>query len=93
MGNHERPSNQFKSNLTMLTDFYELTMANGYFENGFENTVAYFDIFSQGTRRRRLCHHGGVQQVVDYLENLAFTKEDVEFLRNKGIFSEAFWST
>ena len=33
-----------KNNLTMLTDFYELTMANGYFENGFENTIAYFDI-------------------------------------------------
>ena len=34
-----------KNNLTMLTDFYELTMANGYFENGFENTIAYFDMF------------------------------------------------
>lgn len=39
-----------KNNLTMLTDFYELTMANGYFENGFENTIAYFDMFFRKVR-------------------------------------------
>ena len=80
-----------KNNLTMLTDFYELTMANGYFENGFENTIAYFDMFF-----RKVPDGGGfaimagVQQVVEYLENLTFTREDIEFLRGKGIFSGAF---
>ena len=80
-----------KNNLTMLTDFYELTMANGYFENGFENTIAYFDMFF-----RKVPDGGGfaimagVQQVVEYLENLTFTGEDIEFLRGKGIFSGAF---
>lgn len=39
-----------KLNLTMLTDFYELTMANGYFQNGFTETIAYFDLFSAGSR-------------------------------------------
>ena len=74
-----------KNNLTMLTDFYELTMANGYFENGFENTIAYFDMFF-----RKVPDGGGfaimagVQQVVEYLENLTFTREDIEFLRGKG---------
>ena len=78
-------------NLTMLTDFYELTMAGGYFENGFKDKIAYFDMFY----RRNPDHGGfaimaGVQQVVDYLTNLSFSDEDVAFLRTKGIFSEAF---
>ena len=78
-------------NLTMLTDFYELTMAGGYFENGFEDKIAYFDMFY----RRNPDHAGfaimaGVQQVVDYLSNLKFSEEDISFLRSKGIFSEGF---
>ena len=78
-------------NLTMLTDFYELTMAGGYFENGFKDKIAYFDMFY----RRNPDHGGfaimaGVQQVVDYLSNLSFSDEDISFLRSKGIFSEGF---
>ena len=78
-------------NLTMLTDFYELTMAGGYFENGFKDKIAYFDMFY----RRNPDHGGfaimaGVQQVVDYLSNLSFSEEDISFLRSKGIFSEGF---
>lgn len=78
-------------NLTMLTDFYELTMAGGYFENGFKDKIAYFDMFY----RRNPDHGGyaimaGVEQVVDYLKNLRFTDEDISFLRGKGIFSEGF---
>lgn len=79
-----------KLNLTMLTDFYELTMANGYFKNGFKDTVGYFDMFY-----RNIPDHGGfvimagVEQVVDYLNNLKFTDEDIEFLRGRG-FGEEF---
>ena len=80
-----------KMNLTMLTDFYEITMANGYFETGMADNIAYFDMFF-----RRVPDGGGyaimagVEQVIDYLKNLKFTEEDVEFLRNKGIFCEEF---
>ncbi len=64
-----------KLNLTMLTDFYELTMANGYFQNGFTETIAYFDLFF-----RRIPDGGGfvimagVAQMVEYLENLFFLR-------------------
>ncbi len=80
-----------KMNLTMLTDFYEITMANGYFETGMADNIAYFDMFF-----RRVPDGGGyaimagVEQVVDYLKNLKFTEEDVDFLRKKGIFCEEF---
>ena len=77
-------------NLTMLTDFYELTMANGYFKNGFKDTIAYFDMFF-----RTIPDGGGyvimagVEQLVDYFRNLSFSKEDIDHLRGKG-FSEDF---
>lgn len=80
-----------KENLTMLTDFYELTMANGYLANGMGDEIAYFDMFF-----RRVPDGGGyaimagVEQVVEYLKNLKFEKEDIEFLRGKGCFSEEF---
>ncbi len=78
-------------NLTMLTDFYEITMANGYLKSGLLNDIAYFDLFF-----RRVPDNGGyaimagVEQVVDYLDNLKFTEEDIEYLRGKGIFCEEF---
>ncbi|WP_163427064.1 nicotinate phosphoribosyltransferase [Eubacterium pyruvativorans] len=80
-----------KENLTMLTDFYELTMGNGYFESGMADQIAYFDMFF-----RKIPDRGGyailsgIDQVVDYLEHLEFTNEDIAYLRSKGIFSEAF---
>lgn len=80
-----------RENLTMLTDFYEITMANGYFVNGMGDEIAYFDMFF-----RRVPDGGGyaimagVEQVVEYLKNLKFEKEDIEFLRGKGCFSEEF---
>lgn len=79
-----------RRNLTMLTDFYELTMANGYFKNNFKDTIAYFDMFF-----RKVPDNGGyvimagVEQLVDYLKNLTFDKQDIEFLRGKG-FGEDF---
>jgi nicotinate phosphoribosyltransferase len=80
-----------KMNLTMLTDFYELTMANGYFETGMADNVAYFDMFF-----RRVPDGGGyaimagVEQLIDYFKNLKFTDEDIEFLRSKNMFCEEF---
>ena len=78
-------------NLTMLVDFYELTMANGYFEHGMHNKIAYFDLYF-----RRVPDNGGfavmagLEQLIDYLEKLSFTTADIEYLREKGIFSEGF---
>ena len=78
-------------NLTMLTDFYELTMANGYFEGGMQDQIAYFDMFF-----RNIPDDGGfaimagLEQVIDYMSNLHFSDEDVEFLRSKNSFSDDF---
>lgn len=78
-------------NLTMLTDFYELTMANGYFQNGLQDKQAYFDMFF-----RKVPDNGGfaimagVEQLIDYLKNLKFDDKDIEYLRSKNLFSEEF---
>ena len=78
-------------NLTMLTDFYELTMANGYLKSGMKDHIAYFDMFF-----RRVPDKGGyaimagIEQVVDYLDNLKFTGEDIDYLRSKGVFCKEF---
>lgn len=78
-------------NTTLLTDFYELTMANGYFETGMADDVAYFDMFF-----RKIPDEGGfaimagLEQMIEYLENLKFDERDIDYLRGKGIFSERF---
>lgn len=78
-------------NLSMVTDFYEITMANGYFEHGLGDKVAVFDLFF-----RRVPDNGGyalfagLEQIIDYLQKLRFTDSDIEYLRTKGIFSENF---
>jgi nicotinate phosphoribosyltransferase len=77
-------------NHSLLTDFYELTMANGYLQNGMEDQIAYFDVFF-----RKIPDNGGfaifagLEQVIEYIENLEFTEEDAAFLRSKG-FPENF---
>ena len=79
------------NNLTMLTDFYEFTMANGFFTEGLGNKIAYFDMFF-----RKIPDDGGfaimagLEQVVEYLSNLNFEPEDIEYLRSKKIFCEEF---
>ena len=78
-------------NLTMLCDFYELTMSNGYFMNGMKDKIVYFDMFY----RQNPDHGGfavvaGLEQIVEYINNLRFSKEDVEYLRSKKCFSEEF---
>ena len=78
-------------NLTMLTDFYELTMANGYFEAGMGDQIAYFDMFYRTIPDRGgYAIMAGLEQVIDYMENLSFSDSDIEYLRGKGIFSERF---
>jgi len=82
---------QEKINLTMLTDFYEITMANGYLQNGLADKIAYFDMFF-----RKVPDNGGyaimagVEQMIQYLKNLKFDDEDIEYLRSKKIFDEQF---
>ena len=78
-------------NYTLLCDFYELTMANGYFELGKVNEISYFDVFY-----RKVPDGGGfaiaagLEQVIEYIKNLKFTDEDIAFLRSKKLFSEDF---
>lgn len=78
-------------NLTMLTDFYELTMANGYFENGMGNIISYFDVFFRSVPDDGgFAIMAGLEQAIDYMKNLSFDESDIDFLRGKGIFSEEF---
>lgn len=78
-------------NLTMLCDFYELTMSNGYFKNGFYKRMTYFDVFFRNVPDNGgFAIAAGLEQVVDYIENLHFSKKDIDFLRGKKIFDEEF---
>ena len=80
-----------RTNYTMLCDFYELSMANGYFQTPLRDCITYFDVFF-----RTIPDEGGfaitagLEQVVDYIKNLTFTDEDIEYLRAKGGFVEEF---
>ncbi len=80
-----------KLNLTMLMDFYELTMSNGYLETGFENKIACFDMFF-----RRVPDGGGfaimagLEQLIEYIKNIKFEQKDIDYLRSKKIFGENF---
>ena len=80
-----------KLNLTMLCDFYELTMSQGYFAKGHKNRIAYFDLFF------RRCPDGGgfaiaagLEQIIQYIQDLHFSQEDIEYLRGRKLFSEEF---
>jgi nicotinate phosphoribosyltransferase len=78
-------------NLGLLTDFYELTMANGYFETGHKDDIAYFDLFfRQIPDKGGFAIMAGLEQAIDYMENLHFDESDIEFLNSKGIFSDEF---
>jgi len=75
----------------MLTDFYEITMANGYFQNGLKDKIAYFDMFFRKVPDDGgFAIMGGVEQLIEYLNNLKFSDKDIEYLRSKGIFGEDF---
>ncbi|MBQ2062996.1 MAG: nicotinate phosphoribosyltransferase [Firmicutes bacterium] len=80
-----------KMNLTLLTDFYELTMANGYFEAGMKDDIAYFDCFFRNVPDDGgFAIFAGLNEIIEYMEDLKFTEEDIEFLRRKGGMSEEF---
>ena len=80
-----------KNNLTLLTDFYELTMANGYFEADMKDDIAYFDCFFRDVPDDGgFAIFAGLNEIIDYMENLKFSEEDIEFLRRKGGMSERF---
>ena len=78
-------------NRSMLCDFYELTMGNGYFEKGMSDQIVYFDVFFRSVPDDGgYAIFAGLEQIVDYIESLSFTEEDIAFLRRKGGFSEGF---
>ncbi|HHT44459.1 MAG TPA: nicotinate phosphoribosyltransferase [Fastidiosipila sp.] len=80
-----------QTNLTMLTDFYELTMGNGYLDHGMKDTIATFDLFFRSVPESGgYAVMAGVEQMVDYLQDLEFTEENIEWLRNLNIFSEEY---
>ena len=80
-----------KLNMTMLCDFYELTMGNGYFQTGYKDRICYFDVFF-----RRVPDGGGfaiaagLEQLIDYIQNLHFDERDIAYLRSRNYFSEEF---
>ena len=78
-------------NLTMLCDFYELTMSNGYFKYGYKDRITYFDVFYRSVPDGGgFAIAAGLEQVVEYIQNLHFDPEDIEYLRNRNLFDEAF---
>ncbi|MBE6633427.1 MAG: nicotinate phosphoribosyltransferase, partial [Ruminococcaceae bacterium] len=78
-------------NLTMLCDFYELTMSNGYFAKGMQDKIVYFDVFyRQNPDNGGYAVVAGLEQIVEYINGLHFTQEDIDYLRSKKCFSEEF---
>jgi len=78
-------------NYTLMCDFYELTMANGYFNSGIKDQICYFDVFYRTVPDGGgYAIAAGLEQVIEYVKNLHFSKEEIEFLRSKKVFSEGF---
>ena len=78
-------------NLTLLSDFYEFTMANGYYENEMKDTVAVFDAFyRKNPDGGGYAIFAGLNDIISYIKNLHFTDEDIEYFKNQGDFSEGF---
>ncbi len=78
-------------NLSLLCDFYELTMGNGYFQKNFAQKIAYFDVFFRTVPDGGgFAIAAGLEQVVEYIQQLHFSEEDIAFLRKKEIFDEGF---
>ncbi len=85
MNNNER-------NLTLLTDFYQLTMMNGYLKMGIHNQIATFDLFFRRKGEINYAVMAGLQQAIEYIQNLHFTDADIEYLRSLKVFGEDFLS-
>ena len=71
-----------KMNMTMLCDFYELTMGNGYFDHGLKDRITYFDVFFRSVPDGGgMAIAAGLEQVVDYIKELHFSEQDIEYLQ------------
>ncbi len=80
-----------KRNLTMLCDFYELTMANGYLKCGKADEISYFDVYFRSVPDGGgYAVAAGLEQIIEYVKDLHFDEEDIEYLRRKKIFDESF---
>lgn len=80
-----------RENYTMLFDFYEMTMAHGYFNTDYKEKICYFDVFYRSVPDKggyAICC--GLESIIDYIENIKFTDEDIEYLRSRNCFSEEF---
>lgn len=78
-------------NTTMLADFYEFTMSAGYLKNGFCDKTAYFDVFFRSIPDGGgFAIAAGLSQLIDYINNIHFTEDDIEYLRSKNLFDEEF---
>ncbi len=80
-----------KRNISMMMDFYEMTMANGYFVSGGESTRVAFDVFyRRNPDNGGFAIFAGLEQIIEYVENMNFSADDVEYFRSQNIFSEDF---
>lgn len=78
-------------NLAMLFDYYEMTMANGYFERGIHDTIGYFDLYyRKNPDDAGFAIFSGLESIIDYLKDFHFSDDDIAFFRNKKIYSDAF---
>ena len=80
-----------KENLSLLCDFYEFAMSNGFFKSGYKDQIVYFDMFYRTVPDdATYAIIAGLEQLVEYFENLSFDQSDIDFLRTKGIFDEEY---
>ena len=78
-------------NLSMLVDFYEFTMSNGYFENNLKDKIVYFDMFfRKNPDNAGFAITAGLEQVIEYIKGLNFNERDIEYLRSRKLFNEEF---
>ena len=78
-------------NKTMMTDFYEFTMAQTYFDQGKQDEMAYFDIFFRSNPfDGGYLMTGGLGETIEYINNFKFEEEDINYLRSTGYFNDAF---
>lgn len=78
-------------NLSMVMDFYELTMSNGYFNDGVKDVMAVFDVFyRKNPDNGGFSVFAGLEQIVEYIENLKFSEEDIEYLKSQNLFNTEF---
>ena len=78
-------------NLTLLTDLYELTMMNGYLDCDMADREAVFDLFFRKTEQLDLALVAGLEQAIEYIDNLSFDSDDINYLKSLNLFGEKFF--